>query len=83
VFLSLPAEFVRSQMIGFAVGFSGGAMGVGCQVVEFRSSAMCALGHDVLLARWMQPSSSRPIATFVVVGIKSVGSIFAALSRQV
>jgi hypothetical protein len=74
----LPAEFVRSQVIGFAVGFSGDGMRVGCKVVEFRGSVVVALGHDVLLASLMQANSSRPITTFVVAGKKSTGSILVA-----
>jgi hypothetical protein len=82
VLLSLTAEFVRSQMIGFAMGFGGGGMSVGCQVVKFCGSAMCALGHDVLLTGWMHPDSSRPITTYVIADIKSMGSIPAASPRQ-
>jgi hypothetical protein len=37
------------------VGFSGGGVGVGCQVVKFLGPIVCALGHDVLLAGSMQP----------------------------
>jgi len=54
VFVSLPAEFVSGRMICFAVGFSGDGVGVGCQVVKFRGSIVCALGHDVLLVGSMQ-----------------------------
>jgi hypothetical protein len=68
-------------MIGFAVGFSGDGVGVGCQVVEFRGSGVRALGHDVLLTGLMQANSSRPITTFVIAGIKSTGSILAAHPR--
>ena len=53
-FVSLPAEFMSGKMICFAVGFSGGGVGVGCQVVKFRGSIVCALRHDVLLAGSMQ-----------------------------
>jgi len=53
-FVSLPAEFVCCQMITFAVCFSGGGVGVGCQVMKLRASIVCALGHDVLLAGSMQ-----------------------------
>jgi hypothetical protein len=53
-FVSLTAEFVCGQMITFAVGFSGGGMGVGCQVVKLRGSIVCTLGHDVLLDGSMQ-----------------------------
>jgi hypothetical protein len=54
VFESLAAEFVSGQMIRFAMGFSGGGVGMGCQGVEFSGSIVRALGHDVLLACWMQ-----------------------------
>jgi len=50
--------------------------------VEFRGSVVRALGHDVLLTRLMQANRSRPIATFVVAGIKSMGSILAAHPRR-
>jgi hypothetical protein len=43
-------------MIRFVVGFSGDSVGVGCKVVKFRGSIVCALGHDVLLAGSMQTS---------------------------
>jgi len=59
VFESLSAEFVSGQMIGFAMGFSGGGVGVGCQVVKFRSSIVRTLGHDVLLAGSMQKDRQR------------------------
>jgi hypothetical protein len=49
VFESLTAEFVCSQMIFFAVGFSGGGVGVGRLVVKFRGAGVRALGHDFLL----------------------------------
>jgi hypothetical protein len=51
---SLFAEFVSGLMISFAVGGGGGKVGVGCQVVEFCSSIVRALGHGVLLACSMQ-----------------------------
>jgi hypothetical protein len=54
MFESLLAEFVSGQMVCFAMGFSGGCVGVSCQVVEFRGSFVRALGHDVLLAGSMQ-----------------------------
>ena len=73
VFLSLPAEFVRSQMIGFSVGLSGGGVGVGCQVMEFSSSIVRALGHDLLLTGWMQANGSRPFITFIVTATKEHG----------
>jgi hypothetical protein len=43
-------------MICFAVGFSRDGVGVGCQVVKFRGSVVCALGHDVLLVFQCKPS---------------------------
>jgi hypothetical protein len=43
-------------MITFAVGFSGGGVGVGCQVVKFRGSIVGALGHDVLLEFRCKPT---------------------------
>jgi hypothetical protein len=46
-------------MICFAVGFSGNGVGVGCQVVKFRGSIVCALRHDVLLAGSMQTGRQR------------------------
>ena len=33
VFMRLLAEFVRGQMISFAVGYGSGVVGVSCQVV--------------------------------------------------
>jgi hypothetical protein len=58
-FMSLPAEFMSGRMNCFAVGFSGDGVGVGCKVVKFRSSIVCALGHDVLLAGSMQAGRQR------------------------
>jgi hypothetical protein len=37
-------------MICLAVGFSGGGVSVGCQVMKFRGSFMGSLVHDLLLA---------------------------------
>jgi hypothetical protein len=54
MFESLLAEFVSGQMVCFAMGFSGGCVRVGCQVVEFCGSFVRALGHDVLLPGSMQ-----------------------------
>src|ERR1035437_801425 len=51
---SLFAEFMCRLMISFAVGGGSGKVGVGCQVVEFCSSIVRALGHGVLLACSMQ-----------------------------
>jgi hypothetical protein len=46
----LFAQFVSGEMISFAVGDSGGSVGMGCQVVQFRGSIVRTLGHCVLLA---------------------------------
>jgi hypothetical protein len=41
------AEFVRGQMIPFAMRGGGFSMGVGGQIVQFRGWIVRALGHDV------------------------------------
>lgn len=76
VFQSLPAEFVRGEMIGFAVGFGGDGVGVGCQVVEFRGSGMRALGHDVLLGRSMQTGRLRSLESSIDAGCRISGLDF-------
>jgi hypothetical protein len=54
MFESLLAEFVSGQMVCFAMGFSGGCVGVSGQIMEFRGSVVRGLGHDALLAGSMQ-----------------------------
>jgi hypothetical protein len=47
-------------MIFFAMGFSGGGVGVGCHIVEFSGSVMRTLGHDLLLAGSMRTRGQSP-----------------------
>jgi hypothetical protein len=51
---------MSGQMIFFAMGFSGGCVGVGCHIVEFCGSVMRTLGHDVLLVGSMQTRRQSP-----------------------
>jgi hypothetical protein len=48
VLLRLLAELVSSPMVSFAVGGSGGGVGMGGKVVEFGGSIVRALRHGVL-----------------------------------
>jgi len=43
VLVRLFAEFVSAQMVSFAMGDSGGGVGVGRKVVQFRGSFVRAL----------------------------------------
>jgi hypothetical protein len=45
VLMSLPGQFMSSEMISFAVGGCSGGVAVGGEVMEFRDSIVCALGH--------------------------------------
>jgi hypothetical protein len=47
------------------VGFSRGVVDVACQVVKFRGSTVCTLGHGVLLPCSMQTNQERPSARFL------------------
>lgn len=64
VLMRLFAQFVRGQMIAFAVRGGGCGVGVRCQVVKFGDSIVRALGHVVLLLASMQtslPEARRPV----------------------
>jgi hypothetical protein len=50
VLVRLPGEFVSAEMISFTVRDSGGGMGMGREVVEFRDSIVQTLWHDILLS---------------------------------
>lgn len=65
VFKSSLAQFMSGQMICLAVGFSRGVVDVACQVVKFRGSTVCTLGHGVLLPCSMQTNQERPSARFL------------------
>jgi hypothetical protein len=49
VFVRLQGQFVRSEMISFAVGGCGGRVGMGCKVMELCDSIVGALWHGLLL----------------------------------
>jgi hypothetical protein len=79
---SLPAEFVSSQVIGFAVGGSGLGVGVGCQVVDFRGSIVRTLGHGVLLGCSMQTIRARSLEVRLAAWIRHMASIRSTLVKE-
>jgi hypothetical protein len=82
MFESLPAEFVSGQTICFAMGFSGGGVGVSCQIMEFRGPVVRALGHDVLLAGSMQTGRQSRRKKFGEARITRTDSTLTTLSAE-
>jgi hypothetical protein len=56
------------------VGFGSGVVSVACQVVKFRGSTVCTLGHGVLLPCSMQTNRERPSERFLSVYISRFNS---------
>src|ERR1700684_2195729 len=50
VFMRLHGQFVRSEVISFAVGGCRGKVGMGCKVMELGDSIVRALWHSLLLS---------------------------------